>query len=64
VHSARPAVKSGRPASVATTVASLRVKAVPFTPLDVVLLLTGGAILLLGGSTVRRMRLGKAADPT
>lgn len=59
VHSARPAVKAGKSAPVSAAAVGLRVKAIPFTAVDFVLLLTGGAILLLGGSAVRRMRLDR-----
>jgi hypothetical protein len=62
VHSAKPAVKSARashPARLAAAPATVaaRVNPVPFTRVDFVLLLTGGAIVLVIGSSVRRIRV-------
>jgi hypothetical protein len=41
---------------------TLRVNALPFTRIDVVLLLTGGGMLLAIGSSVRRVRADRATS--
>lgn len=64
-HSAKPATKTSaglnRTAAVGSrslpaAPASVRVNTIPFTPVDFVLLLSGAGVLLMGASTVRRVR--------
>ena len=64
-RSAKPAVKTAKGSSAAsisaapTTVAA-RANPVPFTRVDFVLLLTGGGMLLVVGSSIRRLRTEQA----
>lgn len=57
VRSAKPAVDASKTPSLKPAAVSLRVKGLPFTPLDVVFLLAGGAMLLVAGTSIRRVRV-------
>ena len=66
VHPAKTAVRPHKAAqsrtadaktsSLAPATVAVRVNALPFTRIDFVLLLTGGAMLLAVGSSIRRVR--------
>jgi len=65
-HSARPATRTsaglnrtavaGHGLASAPATVAVRVNTIPFTPVDFVLLLSGAGVLLMGASTVRRVR--------
>ena len=58
---ASPAAASKTSSSLAPSAVAVRVNALPFTRVDFVLLLTGGAMLLAIGSSIRRVRAETSA---